>query len=107
MTQNAKYRSVADNPGFMQQAVRSIQLLFDSRVPSSLKLMLPVAAMLYWIWPIDLIPGIPIDDVAVLIGAMALFAKLAGEAVERQQRQTQQAPPNDEPVIDTPWKVID
>jgi uncharacterized membrane protein YkvA (DUF1232 family) len=107
MTQHTKYKSAVNNPGFLQQATRSIQLLFDSRVPGSLKLMLPAAAMLYWIWPIDLMPGIPIDDVAVLIGAMALFAKLAGEAVERQQRQTQQPPSDDATVVDTTWKVIE
>jgi len=112
MTQHAKYQSAVNNPGFLQQAARSIQLLFDSRVPGSLKLMLPAAAMLYWIWPIDLMPGLPIDDVAVLIGAMALFAKLAGEAVERQQRQSQAATSNDANVgdanvVDTTWKVVE
>ena len=109
MTQHTKYQSAVNNPGFLQQATRAIQLLFDSRVPSSLKLMLPAAAMLYWVWPIDLMPGLPFDDVAVLIGAMALFAKLAGEAVERQQThsQAQSQPPQDETVVDTTWKVIE
>jgi uncharacterized membrane protein YkvA (DUF1232 family) len=107
MTQHAKYQSAVNNPGFMQQAMRSVQLIFDSRVPGSLKLMLPAAAMLYWIWPIDLMPGIPIDDVAVLIGAMALFAKLAGEAIERQQRQTQPPASDDTTVVDTTWKVVE
>ncbi len=114
MTQHTKYQSAVNNPGFLQQATRSIQLLFDSRVPSSLKLMLPAAAMLYWVWPIDLMPGLPFDDVAVLIGAMALFAKLAGEAVARQQAQTHtQGQPSkentvkDDTVVDTTWKVIE
>lgn len=107
MTQHAKYQSAVNNPGFLQQAARSVQLLFDSRVPGSLKLMLPAAAMLYWLWPIDLMPGLPIDDIAVLIGAMALFARLAGEAIERQQRQTQQSASDDATVVDTTWKVID
>ena len=107
MTQHAKYQSAVNNPGFLQQAMRSVQLLFDARVPGSLKLMLPAAAMLYWIWPIDLMPGIPIDDVAVLVGAMALFAKLAGEAIERQQRQTQQPANDDAAVVDTTWKVVE
>jgi len=115
MAQHAKYQSAVNNPGFLQQAARAIQLLFDSRVPGSLKLMLPVAALLYWLWPIDLMPGIPIDDVAVLIGAMALFAKLAGEAIERQQRQSQQPASDaatgdaagDATVVDTTWKVVE
>lgn len=110
MTQHAKYQSAVNNPGFLQQAVRSIQLLFDARVPGSLKLMLPAAALLYWLWPIDLMPGIPIDDVAVLIGAMALFARLASEAIERQQRQSQQPvgdDAGDATVVDTTWKVVE
>lgn len=107
MTQHAKYQSAVNNPGFLQQAARSVQLLFDSRVPGSLKLMLPAAAMLYWLWPIDLMPGLPFDDIAVLVGAMALFARLAGEAIERQQRQAQQPASDDATVVDTTWKVID
>lgn len=109
MAQHAKYQSAVNNPGFLQQAARAIQLLFDSRVPGSLKLMLPVAALLYWIWPIDLMPGIPIDDVAVLIGAMALFAKLASEAIERQQRQqpVNDGATGDATVVDTTWKVVE
>lgn len=111
MAQHTKYQSAVNNPGFLQQAARAIQLLFDSRVPGSLKLMLPAAALLYWIWPIDLMPGIPIDDVAVLIGAMALFARLASEAIERQQRQGQQPAGDDAntnaTVIDTTWKVVE
>lgn len=111
MTQNTNYRSGVNSAGFLQQAGRALQLLFDSRVPMSLKLMLPAAAALYWIWPIDLMPGLPIDDVAVLIGAMALFVKLASEGLERQQRQSQgtaqgQAP-KDDTVIDTTWRVVD
>lgn len=110
MAQHAKYQSAVNNPGFLQQAARAIQLLFDSRVPGSLKLMLPVAALLYWLWPIDLMPGIPIDDVAVLIGAMALFARLASEAIERQQRQSQPSTSDatgDATVVDTTWKVVE
>lgn len=107
MTQHAKYQSAVNNPGFLQQAARSVQLLFDSRVPGSLKLMLPAAAMLYWLWPIDLMPGLPFDDIAVLVGAMALFARLAGEAIEHQQRQAQQPASDDATVVDTTWKVID
>ncbi|MBW7883783.1 MAG: hypothetical protein H3C34_14330, partial [Caldilineaceae bacterium] len=40
--------------GMIEQLLRAGQLLFDSRVPFTLKLLLPVAAVLYWLWPIDL-----------------------------------------------------
>lgn len=69
--------------------------------------MLPAAAALYWIWPIDLMPGLPIDDIAVLIGAMALFVKLATESIERQQRQAENKSPQDDAVVDTTWRVIE
>ena len=107
MSQSSYKSKSLNNPGFLQQAARAVQLLFDSRVPGSLKLMLPAAAALYWVWPIDLMPGLPIDDVAVLIGAMALFVKLASDAVERQQPQRDGTPPQDETVVDTTWRVIE
>ena len=109
--QSSGTQSSNRSAGMMDNIIRAGQLLFDSRVPMSLKLMLPVGALLYWVWPIDLIPGLPIDDVAVLIGAMALFVKLATDTVERQQRQQrQQAPgqaPVDDTVVDTTWKVVE
>lgn len=107
MSQHSQYSKGVNSAGFLQQAARAVQLLFDSRVPGSLKLMLPAAAALYWIWPIDLIPGLPIDDIAVLIGAMALFVKLATEAIERQQRHTQREASQDDTVVDTTWRVIE
>lgn len=107
MTQASNSSSRINSAGFLQQAARAVQLLFDSRVPSSLKLMLPAAAALYWIWPIDLIPGLPIDDIAVLIGAMALFVKLASETLERQQSQAEEKSPQDDTVVDTTWRVIE
>ncbi len=106
--QSSGTQSSNRSAGMMDNIIRAGQLLFDSRVPMSLKLMLPVGALLYWVWPIDLIPGLPIDDVAVLIGAMALFVKLATDTIERQQRQ--QSPgqaPADDTVVDTTWKVVE
>ena len=67
----------------MNQMLQAGKLAFDSRVPMSLKLMLPVAAALYWIWPIDLMPGLPFDDIAVLVVALSLFTKLATDALEK------------------------
>ncbi|MFO7632775.1 MAG: hypothetical protein R6W76_09560 [Caldilinea sp.] len=107
MSQSSNNSSRVNSVGFLQQAARAVQLLFDSRVPGSLKLMLPAAAALYWIWPIDLMPGLPFDDIAVLIGAMALFVKLASEALERQQRQTDEQPSQEDAVVDTTWRVIE
>jgi hypothetical protein len=54
-------------------------------------------------------PGLPFDDVAILIGALMLFVKLASEALERQQRQEREtsAQEGDETVIDTTWRIIE
>lgn len=114
MPQYSMGSSNMNNAGLLQQMGRAIRLLFDPRVPTSLKLMLPVAAMLYWFWPIDLMPGLPFDDVAILIGALMFFAKLASEAVERQQRQGGGTSAQDQgqdrsgdTVIDTTWRIIE
>jgi len=93
--------------GMIEQLLRAGQLLFDSRVPFTLKLLLPVAAVLYWLWPIDLMPGLPFDDVAVLIGALLLFAKLASEMVESKQQDASQPESKDDSVVDTTWRAID
>lgn len=109
MSRYSTRSSSVHNVGLLQQMGRAIRLLFDPRVPASLKLMLPVAAALYWLWPIDLMPGLPFDDVAILIGALMLFTKLASEALERHQRQEREtsAQKQDDTVIDTTWRIIE
>jgi uncharacterized membrane protein YkvA (DUF1232 family) len=101
----------------MMQAGR---LVFDARVPFSLKLMLPIAAVLYWLWPLDLMPGLPFDDVAVLFIALTFFVQLANQALEKQQSATgtytnptpgQSSSRNtgsgEGSVVDTTWRVIE
>jgi uncharacterized membrane protein YkvA (DUF1232 family) len=100
MTQEHRPFSNFRNGGFV---LKSLQLLFDSRVPASLKLLLPVAAGLYWLSPLDLMPMLPFDDLVVLFGALALFVKLASDQIERQQGQPQQ----EESVVDTTWRVVE
>ena len=60
----------------------------------------------------DLLPGLPFDDVAVLFGAMALFVKLATDTIERQQRQQSPGQSSgqgtaDDTVVDTTWKIVE
>jgi hypothetical protein len=38
---------------------------------------------------------------------MALFVKLASEALERQQTQREEKAPQDDTVVDTTWRVIE
>jgi hypothetical protein len=107
----------------MNQMLQAGKLAFDSRVPMSLKLMLPIAAALYWIWPLDLMPGLPFDDIAVLVVALSLFTKLATDALDKQGSQygssyggqsgtqpgtqTGAGSTGDTNVVDTTWRVVE
>lgn len=93
----------------------SWQLLGDPQVSLLLKLCLPVFALLYWLSPIDLLVGMPFDDIAVFILASRVFVQLAPpDAVERARRRlgrfggyTQQSTsPSDQPDPDV-WDVWD
>lgn len=80
------------------------RLLWDPRVPFTLKMLLPIAAAIYWIWPLDLLPGLPFDDVAILLLALRFFVQLAPqEAVNRAANPSK----DDEPAIDTTWHRVD
>lgn len=84
------------------------RLVFDGRVPLTLKLLLPVAALVYWIWPLDLMPGLPFDDVAVLLVALHFFVQLANKAINQQEAPTaKSAAPSESNTVDTTWRVIE
>ncbi len=92
----------------LNDATKAMQLFFHPSVPLSLKLLLPVAALAYWIFPIDLLPGMPFDDIAVLLIALRLFVHFAEPAIQRNQ------PPHNDPqpsqgdeTVDTTWRVIE
>lgn len=95
------------------------RLLWDPQVSTLLKLMLPVLALAYWISPVDLLPGLPFDDVAVLLVASRLFVSLVPAdalaralyvdpaASPREWFRRSSAPPGDDDVVDTTWRVLD
>ena len=79
-----------DNLGFVPELILRVRLILrlmaDPRVNPMVKL-LPVAAVLYWFIPTDLIPIIPLDDAAVLYVGGALFIELCPpEVVEEHTR---------------------
>ncbi|HEY9089090.1 MAG TPA: YkvA family protein [Anaerolineaceae bacterium] len=99
-----------DNLGFVPELILRVRLVLrlmsDPRVTPLLKL-LPVAAVLYWFIPTDLIPLIPLDDAAVLYVGGALFIELCPpEVVEEHMRALRaegsmaQRPSGQESVID-------
>jgi hypothetical protein len=119
--------SGAVNGNLLNQWMQAGRLLFDSRVPFNLKLLLPIAAAIYWIWPLDLMPGLPFDDVAVLFFALTFFVQLANQAIEKStgsasgnaynganNPNASSSPGNtsvtntgDNNVVDTTWRVIE
>jgi uncharacterized membrane protein YkvA (DUF1232 family) len=90
------------------------RLFWDPSVPSLLKLLLPVLALLYWISPLDLIPGMPFDDIAILLLAARMFVSLApkdsvNKAYHGKPNASASEPNSrdDSDVIDTTWRVLD
>jgi uncharacterized membrane protein YkvA (DUF1232 family) len=99
----------------LRDMVVAWRLIWDPRVPSLLKLLLPVLALAYWVSPIDLLPGMPFDDLAVIFLAAKLLVQLApADAVQRAMvgRSAAAGPQRSEPAdgpetIDTTWRVIE
>lgn len=68
------------------------RLMNDERVPSWLKLGIPVVVLLYFISPVDLIPDFllglgQLDDLGVVLLGMALFIRLAPEVAVDEHRR--------------------
>jgi len=97
--------------GAMRDAQSVWQVLRDPSIPGMWKWLLPVGALLYWIWPLDLIPFLPFDDIAVVIVAMSMFLKMMARDSQNRANTTHAQPgatsPADENAIDTTWRVID
>jgi len=104
----------------MRDAVATWRLLWDPSVPGLLKLALPFMALLYLISPLDLIPLMPLDDIAVLMLAARLFVALsprasvdrafnggAANASNSTQYDKGATRQDDSDVIDTTWRVVE
>lgn len=84
-----------DRSGLAAELVKQLglvwKLMFDGRVPATTKLLLPLMAFAYTIFPIDLIPDLApvvgqLDDLAVILIAMRLFVMLAPPDVVAEHR---------------------
>lgn len=118
MSGNSTYRAGPAGfslSGILRDLAISWRLLLDPSVPGLLKLLLPVLALIYWISPLDLIPGMPFDDIAILLLAARLFVSLAPrDSVNRAYgsgrgpSQPDNQPDEDEgEIIDTTWRIVD
>ncbi len=90
----------------LRDVQRSTQLLGNRRVPLALKLLLPLGAAVYWFFPLDLMPGLPFDDIAILLVALKVFVSL-GDAALLRDAPSDGAGNGDEPVVDTTWHRVD
>lgn len=94
--------------GDLQKAWRLMQ---DPTVPSLLKIGLPLLALIYWFSPIDLLPGLPFDDIAVLLLLARFFVNLfpgSGEQAPKSETKSYSRESNDDDnTIETTWRVID
>jgi len=110
--------------GLVKQARLAWRLLNDGRVPSWVK-MIPVAGLVYFLSPIDLIPDLmlpglgEIDDVVILLLALKVFVDLSPPGIVREHledlwgrrtraRSADQSSANaDSNYIDAPYRVLD
>lgn len=107
----------------MRDLIAAWRLIWDPAVPGLLKLAIPFLALLYFIWPLDLMPG-PIDDLGILLLAARMFVRMAPqERVYKAYPGSESAssganfrndfytngrkPDDDQDVIDTTWQVVD
>lgn len=94
----------------LNDSLRAGQLMLNGRVPFYLKLLLPLGALVYWVVPVDLIPGVPLDDIAVVLAAVRIFVMMAEASIGGPAMGTVNAVHNDNAdagVVDTTWRVVD
>jgi len=120
MKQEDKSIVTAERVGALAQTVRQLRLVWrlltDARVPLFPKLVL-LAAAIYVISPIDLVPDVilglgQMDDVAIAFLAIALFIELCPRAIVEEHRAAiaresgEPVKRSDEEVIDGAFRVV-
>lgn len=117
MSSNKPKSITLSSPGFVRDVIVRVKLILslmgDRRVNPFLK-VIPIAAVFYAIWPIDI--PLPIDDAAVLFLGSYLFVELCPphvvqEHLERIKNAPQinwgKAGPHREDVVDGEFKEVD
>ena len=107
--------------GLIKQARLAWRLLKDERVPGWVKLI-PTAALIYFLSPIDLIPdfALPglgeVDDIVMLLIALKMFLDLSPPNIVREHLEDlfggrksarPAAYPSDGQVIEASYRVLD
>lgn len=98
-------------PGILQNVGVAWRLMQMSSVSPWVKFLLPFLALVYYFVPFDLMPGLPFDDLFVVLiifpQLMIRFSPPEAVAAARQGRAYQEtsSEPDDE-AIEAPWQVI-
>lgn len=76
---------------FMQNLQLAYRLFLDPRVSLATKVLVPLAAVAYFVFPIDFLPDVipfvgQIDDIAVLLLLIKLFVMMAPQDVVRSYK---------------------
>lgn len=98
-------------PGILRNIGIAWRLMQNPAVSPWIKLLLPLLAVVYYFSPIDLLPGLPFDDLFVVL---FVFPKLMihfapPDAVEAAAHGYTQSPPpeeEDDQTIDVPWRSV-
>jgi uncharacterized membrane protein YkvA (DUF1232 family) len=85
----------------LEQARLALRLMRDPAVPQGIK-AIPILGGAYLIWPIDVLPDLfpilgQLDDIGILLAALALFLKLCPPDIVRFHRDAMAAARNYSP----------
>ena len=119
MREKDKSAITPQNVGALTKVVRTLRLvwrlLIDPRV-SFLPKLIPVAAAIYVISPIDLIPDVilglgQLDDIGIVVLAITLFVEFCPRAIVEEHRKAIKATAGlgatpDEDVIDGSYREV-
>jgi uncharacterized membrane protein YkvA (DUF1232 family) len=102
---NDKRPSIPNDPGFFASIANYAKLVLglmaDSRVNPLLKL-LPIASIIYVIVPFDILPLIPVDDIAVVAFLNYLFIELCPPEIVQELRGETPKTPGE--TVDGEWR---
>ena len=128
MATDTRDESTRDEPsgspfGVIGELVRSGQLVWrllrDARVHTPAKLVIPILAGAYFLWPVDLLSDwLPVfgqlDDLGVLLLSARLFVSVCPQSIVREHRERlagrrTPAPqdPGEHEVVDAEYRVLD
>lgn len=100
-------------PGILRNVGIAWRLMQNPTVSPWVKFLLPLTALVYYFSPIDLLPGLPFDDLVVvfLIFPQLMMRLAPKEAVDeamygRPAQERQDGDEDDDNVIDVPWQTL-